>query len=210
MSGTGRFIVFEGGDGAGKSTQLARLKTVLLNDGWVVTNTAEPGGSPAGERIRSIVLDPESVLSPRAEALLYAADRANHVEYVIRPALARGDVVLSDRYVDSSIAYQGHGRRLGGNDIGELSTWATGALRPDLTIVLDINPAVGLVRAGRRRPADRIEQETHDFHQRVRAGFVHASKKDPDRYLLLDASLPAETLAGTIASHARKLLGVIQ
>ncbi len=210
MSGTGRFIVFEGGEGAGKTTQLARLASALLSDGWVVTTTAEPGSAPAvGQRIRELILDPDTELVPRAEALLFAADRAQHVAAVIRPALARGDVVLCDRYVDSSVAYQGAGRALGGSDIAELSTWATDGLLPDLVVLLDIDPAIGLQRAHLRDPQrrDRIEAATLDFHRRVRHGFLARADTDPRRYLVLDATMPLDTLVDTIAATVRVRLG---
>lgn len=210
MSGTGRFIVFEGGEGAGKTTQLRRLATALLTDGWIVTTTAEPGGAPgAGQRIRELILDPDVELHPRAEALLFAADRAQHVNTVVRPALARGDVVLCDRYVDSSVAYQGAGRALGGSDVVELSTWATEALLPDLVVLLDVDPVIGLQRAHLRDPQrrDRIEAAELDFHRRVRHGFIARVHTDPHRYLMLDATMPPDVLADTISNTVRVRLG---
>lgn len=195
---SGLFVAFEGGEGAGKSTQ------VLLLDGWFRARgigpllTREPGGTPAGERIRAIVLDPASSLTPRAEALLYAADRAHHVESVVRPALIAGDVVISDRYVDSSLAYQGAGRALAMPQVRQLSEWATGGLLPDLTVVLDVDPAAGLARAAGHRSPDRMEQESLAFHQRVRSGFLELAAADADRYLVLDATRPADELAATV------------
>lgn len=209
MSGTGRFVVFEGCEGAGKSTQLRRLAASLIGSGWSVTDTAEPGGSTIGQRIRQLLLDPEVELHPRAEALLFAADRAQHVATVIRPALARGDVVLCDRYIDSSVAYQGAGRQLGGPDIVELSTWATEALLPDLVVLLDIDPEHGLnrVRLRNLQPLDRVEQEQLDFHHRVREGFLARAGADPQRYLVLDAALSPAVLATTIAGTVKVRLG---
>ena len=181
----GLFVVFEGGEGAGKSTQVQRLAEVLRAEGYDVVVTREPGATPVGERIRSLLLDPTTVLSPRAEALLYAADRAHHVAEVIRPALARGAVVLSDRYVDSSLAYQGAGRALDTEDVAELSQWATDGLRPALTVLLDVDPSVGLARA--TGAPDRIEQESLGFHRAVRQGFLDLALAEPFRYLVLAA-----------------------
>jgi dTMP kinase len=206
VSGTGRFVVFEGGEGAGKTTQLRQLAEALAGDGWPVTTTAQPGGTPAGKCIRGLLLDPAVTLTGRAEALLYAADRAEHAATVLRPALARGDVVLCDRYSDSSIAYQGAGRALGA-PVAELSRWATDGLLPDLVVLLDVDPEVGLARTRVRGPMDRIEQETLDFHQRVRHAFLAQADADPRRYLVLDATAPAGGLSAAIARRARTLLG---
>lgn len=195
---SGLFVAFEGGEGAGKSTQVARLDGWLQEQGISARLTREPGATPAGERIRAIVLDPTSSLTPRAEALLYAADRAQHVETVIRPVLAAGGVVISDRYVDSSLAYQGAGRALSLPKVRQVSEWATGGLVPDLTVVLDIEPVAGLARAAGHRSPDRIEQESLAFHERVRAGFCELAAADPARYLVLDASGDPDELAGTV------------
>jgi dTMP kinase len=192
---SGLFVAFEGGEGAGKSTQVARLDSWLQDNGIAACLTREPGGTPAGERIRAILLDPGSSLTPRAEALLYAADRAHHVETVLRPVLSAGGVVISDRYVDSSLAYQGAGRALTMTEVRRVSDWATGGLRPHLTVVLDIDPAVGLARAAGQRSPDRIEQESVAFHGRVRAGFCQLAAADPARYLVLDASRDPDELA---------------
>lgn len=207
MSGTGRFITFEGGEGSGKSTQLAALHNRLgIAGGWSVTRAAEPGGTPLGLHIRQLVLTSATAVPPLAEALLFAADRAVNVATVIRPALARGDVVLCDRYMDSSIAYQGAGRGLG-DDPAWLSTWATEALLPDLTVLLDIEPLRGLTRASQRGVvADRIEREGLDFHDRVRASFLDQAGRHPNRYLVLDAERSAETLADLIEARVRLLL----
>ncbi len=185
----GAFIVFEGGEGAGKSTQVELLRDALISTGREVLLTREPGGTPAAESIRSLVLDPAHAgLDARAEALLFAAARAEHVSSLIRPALERGATVICDRYIDSSVAYQGLGRELGAQRIRELSAWATANLFPDLTIVLDIDPVIGLARAGKVNEApDRMESEALTFHEMVRAAFLNAAKDDPDRYLVLDA-----------------------
>ncbi len=181
----GLFVVFEGGEGAGKSTQVQRLARLIEAQGRAVVITREPGATPVGKQIRALLLDPGTRLSPRAEALLYAADRAQHVATVVQPALDRGAVVLSDRYVDSSLAYQGAGRELELDEVAGLSRWATQGLRPDLTILLDIDPAIGLARA--TGSPDRIEAESLDFHKAVRRGFLALAAADPDRYLVVNA-----------------------
>jgi dTMP kinase len=204
----GVFLVFEGGEGAGKSTQIQHLAELLRQHGHEVVVTREPGATEVGERIRTLVLSPKAggALAPRAEALLYAADRAHHVSTVIRPALAQGAVVISDRYVDSSLAYQGAGRALAVDEVSWLSAWATGGLKPALVVLLDIDPRVGLARAGLRGSPDRLEQESLDFHDRVRAGFQELAAKDPSRYLVLDAMRDEKELAEEIAARVAKLL----
>ena len=183
----GLFIAFEGGEGAGKSTQARRLADALSARGYEVVLTHEPGATPIGGRVRQLLLDPANTeMSPRTEAMLYAADRAQHVGEVIRPALERGAVVITDRYVDSSLAYQGGGRTLELAEIRRLSQWATDGLSPDLTVLLDIDPEVGLRRA--TGPGDRLESETLAFHQRVRAAFLDLARHGRDRYLVVDVS----------------------
>ncbi|HTY71343.1 MAG TPA: dTMP kinase [Actinomycetes bacterium] len=192
------FIAFEGGEGAGKSTQVRRLADALAARGLDVRTTREPGGTPAGRRIRELLLDRASDgLSPRAEALLYAADRAEHVAAVIRPALAGGAVVITDRYVDSSLAYQGAGRTLAIADVARLSEWATEGLVPDLTVVLDLDPEVGLARAG---DPDRLEAEPLDFHRRVRQGFLDLAAAAPARYAVIDASRDPDEVFADVAA----------
>ncbi|WP_233604246.1 dTMP kinase [Micromonospora sp. HM5-17] len=206
----GFFVVFEGGDGAGKSTQVTRLAEALRRQHREVVVTREPGATPAGERIRRLVLDRatgQEALAPRAEALLYAADRAQHVATVVRPALTRGAVVISDRYVDSSLAYQGAGRTLPVEEISWLSSWATGGLKPDLVVLLDIEPRIGLRRvASRGGEADLLESESIDFHERVRYAFLDLASSDPKRYLVLDASRPADEIAALVAARVTDLL----
>ncbi len=192
----GRFICFEGGDGAGKSTQVELLTAELTRRGDDVLVTRQPGGTPLGAQIRELVLHGDHV-APRAEALLFAADKAHHVEELIRPALAAGRVVITDRYTDSSIAYQGAGRHLGADEIRELQHWAVGGLFPDLTIILDVTPEVGRARRGDLH--DRLEAEADDFHSAVRRGFLDLAARDPERYLVIDAGLPPEQI------HARVL-----
>jgi dTMP kinase len=199
----GVFVVFEGGEGAGKSTQLRRLADVLIERGHDVAVTREPGATEVGARIRSLLLDPATSLSPRAEALLYAADRAQHVATLVLPALERGAVVLSDRYVDSSLAYQGAGRALELDEVAELSEWATQGLQPRLTVLLDVDPTVGLGRA--TGAPDRIEQESLAFHQAVRQGFLDLAAADPARYLVLDASQSPDALHAAIVARVTEL-----
>ncbi|MFY9230294.1 MAG: dTMP kinase [Candidatus Nanopelagicales bacterium] len=196
---SGYFIVFEGGEGAGKSTQEALLTEALEERGLTVTRTREPGGTPAGEEIRRVVLSPEfEGLDPRAEALLFAAARGEHVARVIRPALERGEVVICDRYLDSSVAYQGYARGLGPRRIRDLSLWATNELLPDLTIVLDIDPADGL---GRFTERDRLEAEPLDYHRQVRAAYLALAEEDPERYLVLDARDDIQAIAAAIIAR---------
>jgi dTMP kinase len=203
----GVFVVFEGGEGAGKSTQVMRLAETLRAQGRDVVVTREPGATDVGARIRQLVLDKAGSPSPRAEALLYAADRAHHVAAVVRPALARGAVVISDRYVDSSLAYQGAGRTLPVQEISWLSSWATGGLKPDLVVLLDIEPSVGLGRVDARGlGVDRLESESRSFHDRVRYAFLDLAAADPKRYLVLDASRPADEIADTVARRIESLL----
>lgn len=198
------FIAFEGGDGAGKSTQVAALAGWLRARGREVVVTREPGGTELGVRIRELLLHGGEV-APRAEALLFAADRAQHVAAVVRPASERGAVVLTDRYVDSSIAYQGAGRDLRAAEVARLSAWATGELVPDLTVLLDVTPETGRARR-RDRAEDRMETEAAEFHARVRAGFLGLAQAEPSRYLVLDAAEPPEALAEAVATRVARLL----
>jgi dTMP kinase len=201
---TGVFVCFEGGEGAGKSTQSRLLCSWLEERGHTVLLTFEPGDTEVGQALRRIVLSPETgELSHRTEALLYAADKAEHVDTVVLPALARGEVVITDRYVDSSLAYQGAGRDLELADVERVNRWATGDLRPHLTVVLDLAPEAGL---GRFTERDRIEGESVEFHQRVRQGFLDLAAADPDHYLVLDARAPVEEIAAAIRSRVEVLL----
>ena len=193
---TGLFVAFEGGEGAGKSTQSKLLASWLTERGYEVVTTREPGATPIGRQLRHLLLDPDNgEIAPRAEALLYAADRAQHVATVIRPALARGAVVVSDRYVDSSLAYQGGGRSLSIAEIERLSQFATSGLRPDVTVLLDVPVTEGLGRTSvRDELPDRLEAESAAFHERVREAFRELAEATPDRYLVIDASLPPATI----------------
>ena len=201
---TGVFVCFEGGEGSGKSTQARRLTDALRQRGYAVRQTFEPGDTAVGRRLRGIVLDPETgALSARTEALLYAADKAEHVDTVVRPALAAGEVVVTDRYVDSTLAYQGAGRTLDLAEVEGVARWATGDLRPQLTVLLDVEPAVGL---GRFHGRDRIEEEPVDFHERVRAAFLAMAARDSEHYLVLDARRPVAELAAQVWGRLEPLL----
>jgi dTMP kinase len=201
----GFLIALEGGEGAGKSTQGERLAEQLRADGFEVLLTYEPGATDVGERLRSVLLDVQTgALSPRTEALLYAADRAEHVSTVIRPALERGAVVITDRFSDSSIAYQSAGRDLPPAQVSRLSRWATDGLRPDLTVVLDVPPEVGLSR-GQEEP-DRLESEPDEFHERVRQRYLALAEKTPLRYLVVDATQPPDQVAAAIQTRLNGML----
>ena len=204
---TGLFVAFEGGEGAGKTSQLRRLADALTATGREVVVTYEPGDTPVGGRLRQLLLDPATSVTAETEALLYAADRAEHVAHVVRPALARGAVVLTDRYLDSSIAYQGHARRLDIAAVTRTSLWATGGLLPDLTVLLDLDPAEGLRRArGRGAGADRLEAEALGFHDRVRDGFRSLAAADPLRYAVIDAAREADVVAIIVRDAVDKAL----
>ncbi len=201
---TGVFVCFEGGEGSGKSTQSKLLEGWLRDEGYTVRLTFEPGDTEVGRRVRQIVLDPATgELSDRTETLLYAADKAEHVDTIVRPALDRGEVVVTDRYVDSLLAYQGAGRALDVPDVERVARWATGDLRPHLTVLLDLEPEHGL---GRFEERDRIEGESVDFHLRVHAAFRDIAAADPDHYLVLDARAPVEEIAAAVRERLRPLL----
>ena len=201
----GLFVAFEGGDGSGKSTQLSLLRERLEGLGLPVVVTREPGGTAIGERVRAILLDPaSSALTDRAEALLYAAARAQHVAEVIEPALAVGKVVLCDRFIDSSIVYQGAGRDLGETRVEDLNLWATGQVVADLIVLLDVGVEEGLRRAGAGGPLDRLETAGEEFHAKVRSAYRRRAGAEPHRWLLLDATDPVEAI------HARILQDVLR
>ncbi|MQA24820.1 MAG: dTMP kinase [Micromonosporaceae bacterium] len=213
--GGGLFVVFEGGEGAGKSTQAIKLAAWLQVHDREAVLTREPGATDVGARIRAMLLERNALptgesLTPRAEALLYAADRAHHVSTVVRPALARGAVVISDRYVDSSLAYQGAGRVLPVEEVAWLSRWATGNLKPDLVVLLDVEPAVGLKRVAGRGAADRLETESVAFHERVRYAFLDLAAAEPRRYLVVDAGVDQDEIAERVRERVLSLLPSIQ
>ncbi|MGW6460118.1 dTMP kinase, partial [Streptomyces sp. NPDC055078] len=202
---TGFFIAMEGGDGAGKSTQVEAIAEWIRAKGHEVVVTREPGATPVGKRLRSILLDVSSAgLSNRAEALLYAADRAEHVGSVVRPALERGAIVISDRYIDSSVAYQGAGRDLSPTEIARISRWATDGLVPHLTVLLDVPPETARERF--TEAPDRLESEPAEFHQRVRAGFLTLAAGDPGRYLVVDAGQDPEAVTTVVRHRLDRLL----
>jgi dTMP kinase len=199
---SGLFITFEGGDGSGKSTQAGLLAEWLTGQGRTVVRTREPGGTDVGVEVRNLVLHHRGHIDPRAEALLYAADRAHHVATLVRPALERGEVVIQDRYFDSSVAYQGAGRVLNATEVRDLSLWATDSLLPDVTVLLDLDENLARTRLDAAdKPFDRLENEKAEFHARVRAGFLALADAEPERFLVLDATRPIEELAAAIRTR---------
>lgn len=204
---SGVFITLEGGDGSGKSTQAGMLESWLTDAGRTVLRTREPGGTDFGLEVREIVLHSRGHITPRAEALLYAADRAQHIATKVRPALERGEVVVQDRYLDSSVAYQGAGRVLDAADIRSLSMWAVDDLLPDLTILLDLDETAARARLDEaNKRFDRLEAEKSDFHARVRRAFLGLAAGEPERFLVVDASLAPEQIAAVIRARVEPLL----
>ena len=209
--GTGIFLAFEGGDGAGKSTQVRLLAERLEAAGREVVVTRQPGGTALGQQLRDLVLH-GAAMSPRAEALIFAADKAQHVSEVVAPALDRGAVVITDRYTDSSVAYQGAVRGLGTARVAELNEWATEGLVPDLTVLLDVDAdTAGRRRASRQAGAgdapDRMEQETAAAHETLRSAFRARAAAEPERYLVRDAGVAPEALTRTVVEHVLPRLG---
>jgi len=203
----GRFITLEGGEGVGKSTNLAFVAGLLEAAGLDVLSTREPGGTPLAERVREVIVSPSGeAVPPIAELLLIFAARALHIENRIRPALAAGRWVLCDRFTDASYAYQGAARGLGDAPVRWLEAQVQGGLRPDLTLLLDADPAVGLARAGARGVADRFEQERVEFFGRVRAGYLARATAEPDRFRVIDASRPLEAVRLDITNHINNFL----
>jgi len=196
---TGLFITLEGGDGSGKSTQSRLLLEWLTTNGHTVVESREPGGTELGIELREIILHRRGYMAPRAEALLYAADRAHNIATKVRPALERGEVVLQDRYFDSSVAYQGAGRVLEPTEVRNLSLWAAEGLIPDVTVLLDIDVEAGRARLDTSRTKyDRLEAEQRDFHSRVRESYLELAAAEPDRFLVIDATLPVDEIAAAI------------
>ncbi len=196
----GFIITFEGGEGAGKSIQVEILVSHLHEEGYSVVVTREPGGTRIGEQIRAITHSQENVdLDPVTEAYLMAASRAQHVRQIITPALESGKMVVCDRFVDSSLAYQGYGRKLGVDVVSGLNALAVNGAKPDLTILLDISPEIGAKRRAKsRKPSDRLDLQQHDFYQRVREGFLALAKRDPNRYVVINAGNTIEVVAANI------------
>jgi dTMP kinase len=208
----GLFIAFEGGDGAGKSTQAARLADALEARGLTVLRTREPGGTPIGEKLRALVLDHgHGHIDAHTEALIFAASRAAHASQVIRPALERGEIVLTDRYIDSSVAYQGAGRDLGKDAVRSINAWATSGLEPHLTVLLDVDPAVGRQRRTAGDAAeDRLESEADEFHVRIRDAFLELAASRAGSYRVLPAHLPVSDLAARILQRVDGLLATAE
>jgi len=204
---SGLWITLEGGDGSGKTTQATLLERWLREQGCSVVRTREPGGTEVGVLIRDIVLHHRGDIAPRAEALLYAADRAHHVATLVRPALERGEVVIQDRYLDSSVAYQGAGRVLDGGEIRDLSLWAAEGALPDVTVLLDVDPATARERLDAAdKPFDRLEAEKSAFHERVRAAFLALADAEPERFLVVDATQPIDEIADAIRTRVSERL----
>ena len=192
----GFFVVFEGGDGAGKSTQVKQLTEKLTKLNETVVLTREPGGTELGKKIREILLDQnEFEVSPRMEALLFSADRSINMSQIIKPALEKGNVVIADRHIDSSIAYQGVGRGLGAQTIEEISRWAVQGIVPDLTVLLDVDANTG---QSRLQTKDRLDRESNDFHTKVNQAFRDLAKANPDRYIVIDAAKPVEEISDLV------------
>ena len=203
----GLFITLEGGDGSGKSTQSRLLITWLESIGRTVVVSREPGGTELGLELRDIVLHSRGDISPRAEALIYAADRAHNIATKVRPALDRGDIVVQDRYLDSSVAYQGAGRVLGAAEVREVSLWATDGLLPDLTVLLDLHEEIGMDRVAESSTKfDRLEAEKRDFHARVRAAYLELAAAEPERFLVVDAREPIGVIAAAIRARVDEAL----
>jgi len=204
---SGVFITFEGGDGSGKTTQIQLLKKWLEDQAHTVVVTREPGGTDLGNELREIILHRKGFIAPRAEALLYAADRAHHIHTLVKPALERGEVVVQDRYLDSSLAYQGAGRVLDPHEVREVSLWATENLMPVLTVLLDVPADVAKKRQNaRERAYDRLEAEAEDFHQRVRTSYQALADAEPERFLVIDGTLAIEAIHDQIIQKVSHLL----
>jgi dTMP kinase len=206
---TGRFITLEGGEGAGKSTQIARLRAWLEGRGHRITVTREPGGSPGAEMVRKLLVEgPTERWDGTTEALLHFAARREHLRSTVWPALKRGDWVVSDRFADSTLAYQGYGHGVDRRIFEQLYELAVGAFRPDLTIILDVPIEIGLKRAAERRGAEtRYESLPRDFHSRVRTGFLEIAKREPKRCIVIDATGSVDAIAAAIAAAVKERLG---
>ena len=202
------FISFEGIDGVGKSTQIRFAEDYLRAKGKEVLCTLEPGGTELGQEIRTLLLHRKGDVAPRAEALLYAADRAHHVATKVRPAIEAGKVVITDRFLDSSVAYQGAGRKLSADEIRNISLWAVDGLLPDLTVLVDLDPAIAAERRkGTGEAPDRLEMEKIDFFQAVRDEFLKLAAAEPARFLVVDATQSPEAIFAHVAKKLDELLG---
>jgi dTMP kinase len=206
VTARGLFITFEGGDGCGKTTQAEATRQFIERLGHDVLRTREPGGTDLGLEIRQLLLHSPIAINPRAEALLFAADRAQNIHTQVRPALAAGTNVVQDRYWDSSVAYQGAGRALDPREVLNLSLWATDTFYPDLTVLLDLDPALAAARVAAGGKLDKLEGERDEFRTRLRDGFLAIAEREPDRFLILDAELPADELTAAIGERIVELL----
>ena len=202
----GVFVTLEGGEGSGKSTVLAALSERLAERGIAYVGTREPGGTPLGERVRAIVLDLRADIEPLTEALLFIAARAELVSSLIEPSLARGDVVICDRFADSTVAYQGYGRGVDRDVLAQLNAVATRGLVPDLTVLFDLPAADGLARSRGQGEADRFEREDLAFHERVHAGYLELAKREPERWLVVDATRSVDEVTQTVRARLEQLL----
>lgn len=205
----GLFITIEGGEGAGKTTILQGIADWLKTRGWAVVVTREPGGIPIAEKIRDVILDrAHTDMDARTEALLYAAARRQHLVQKVRPALESGAAVLCDRFVDSSLAYQGHARGLGIEDVWAINRFAIGGLMPDLTLYLDVRPEIGLerIRSAGGREINRLDLESVSFHRKVREGYLLLAERHPDRIVTIDAEQPPERVLGQVLKETKKRL----
>lgn len=207
-SGPGLFITFEGIDGVGKSTQADLLEQFLAARGRTVVRTFEPGGTELGQEIRHLLLHRKGEVAPRAEALLYAADRSHHIATKVRPALERGEVVIGDRYLDSSVAYQGAGRELGATEVRDLSLWAVAGLLPNLTVLLDLDAAAAATRRSKTgTEPDRLEREKQEFFEAVRAEYLRLAANEPERFLVIDATEGVEDIQAKIRARVLEVIG---
>ena len=205
--GKGTFISFEGIDGVGKSTQADLLEQFLIEAGHVVVRTLEPGGTELGQEIRHLLLHRRGEVAARSEALLYAADRAHHVATKIRPALERSEIVITDRYLDSSVAYQGAGRELARAEVREISIWAVEGLLPELTVLLDLDAATAATRRNKTGEApDRLEREKIEFFEATRAAFLELAAAEPERFLVLDARESIDEMQQKIRERITRVL----
>jgi dTMP kinase len=202
----GLFITLEGGEGSGKSSQAQALKALVEGAGRTVTVTREPAGCPLGQRVRELLSEPSLELDARSELFLFVAARAQHAAEVIRPALERGEVVICDRFGDSSVAYQGYGRGLGPDDVRLANRMATQGLVPDLTVLLDVPVETGLGRKADESAPDRIGQESAEFHERVRQGYLALAAEEPERFLVVDGTIPPEEITRAIRRRLEPLL----
>lgn len=206
----GKFITFEGIDGSGKSTQLRMLASELRLSGFDILNTCEPGGTPLGRRLREAFLETEETVSPRAELLLFAADRAQHVNFLVKPALAEGKIVISDRYADATFAYQGAGRGFAEETVNQVINLATEGLKPDLTLFFDISvDKAGLrtkSRSGEEAVKNRMDAETSEFYERVRASYLQIAEREPQRFRVIDANDSIEEIKAKVLEIVTKFL----